>query len=231
LCRAARCLAMSDFAAIWAHVSRAWETLPQLEAHIRPGAEVVLHLFSAIQGRFSGDAAELINHTGRALDLLRGAAVALPAAEEYAAIALNLRGMGLLWAGAEREAETTLTQALAVCDATGVELPWINALGHLGLCAAGAGRLREAHERGRAAMTLADTRGWNTLEQVSTTYLTLALVGMHRNDPMEAERVLQLGLAAQPTRADRLPLTGMLATRGACADSTSAADAGPSSAG
>ena len=62
-------------------------------------------------------------------------------------------------------------------------------------------------------MTLADTRGWNTLEQVSTTYLTLALVGMHRNDPMEAERVLQLGLAAQPTRADRLPLTGMLATR------------------
>jgi hypothetical protein len=92
-------------------------------------------------------------------------------------------------------------------------LPWINALGHLGLCAAGAGRLREAHERGTAAMTLADARGWNTLEQVSTTYLTLALVGMHRNDPMEAERVLQLGLAAQPTRADRLPLTGMLATR------------------
>jgi len=82
-------------------VSRAWETLPQLEARIRPGAEVVLHLFSAIQGRFSGDAAELINHTGRALDLLRGAAVALPAAEEYAAIALNLRGMGLLWAGAQ----------------------------------------------------------------------------------------------------------------------------------
>ena len=36
LCRAARCLAMSDFAAIWAHVSRAWETLPQLEPHIRP---------------------------------------------------------------------------------------------------------------------------------------------------------------------------------------------------
>ena len=92
-------------------------------------------------------------------------------------------------------------------------MPRINALGHLGLCAAGAGRLREAHERGTAAMTLADARGWNTLEQVSTTYLTLALVGMHRNDPMEAERVLQLGLAAQPTRADRLPLTGMLVTR------------------
>jgi len=65
LCRAARCLALSDFAAIWAHVSRAWETLPQLEPHIRPGARVVLHLFSAIQGRFSGDAAALINHTGR----------------------------------------------------------------------------------------------------------------------------------------------------------------------
>ena len=62
-------------------------------------------------------------------------------------------------------------------------------------------------------MTLADACGWNTLEQVSTTYLTRALVGMHRNDPTEAERLLQLGLAAQPTRADRLPLTGMLATR------------------
>jgi LuxR family maltose regulon positive regulatory protein len=97
------------------------------------------------------------------------------------------------------------------CD--GVELPWINALGHLGLCAAGAGRLREAHDRGTVAMTLADARGWNTLEQVSTTYLTLALVSMHRNDPMEAERILQLGLAAQSARADRLPLRGMLLTR------------------
>ena len=65
LCRAARCLAMSDFAAIWAHVSRAWETLPQLEPHIRPGAQVVLHLLSAIQGRGSGDATALMNHAGR----------------------------------------------------------------------------------------------------------------------------------------------------------------------
>jgi LuxR family maltose regulon positive regulatory protein len=48
LCRAARSLAMSDFAAIWAHVSRAWETLPQLEPQIRLGAQVVLHLLSAI---------------------------------------------------------------------------------------------------------------------------------------------------------------------------------------
>jgi LuxR family maltose regulon positive regulatory protein len=36
---------------------------------------------------------------------------------------------------------------------------------------------------------------------------------MHRNDPLEAERMLQLGLGAQPTRADRLPVTALLVTR------------------
>src|SRR6185436_12846346 len=44
-------------------------------------------------------------------------------------------------------------------------------------------------------------------------YLTLALVNMHRSDPLEAERMLQLGLAAQPTGADRLPVTALLVTR------------------
>ena len=213
ICRAARCLAKGDFATIGAHVSRAWETLPQLEPDIRPGAQVILHMLSTLAGRKSGDAAALINHTGRVLELLRGEAVTLPAAEEYAVMALNNHGMGLLWAGSEREAETSLTQALAAADATRVELARINALGHLGLCAAGAGKLREAHDFSAAAVTLADARGWTTLEQVSTAYLTLALVSMHRNDPMEAERLLQLGLAAQPTRSDRIPLTALLVTR------------------
>ena len=180
---------------------------------IRPGAQVVLHLASTLVGRVSGDAAALINQTAKALELLRGDAVTLPAVEEYTGMALSNQGMGLLWAGAEREAEASLSQALAAVDAPGVELTRINVLGHLGLCAASAGRLREAHDHSAAAVSLADARGWNTLEQVSTAYLTLALVNMHRSDPLEAERMLQLGLAAQPTRADRLPLTALLVTR------------------
>jgi LuxR family maltose regulon positive regulatory protein len=213
LCRVARCLAKADFATFGAHVSRAWETLPQLEADIRPGAQVVLHLASTLVGRVSGDAAALINQTAKALELLRGDAVTLPAVEEYTALALSNQGMGLLWTGAEQQAEASLTQALAAVDATGVELTRINVLGHLGLCAASAGRLGEAHDHGAAAVSLADARGWNTLEQVSTAYLTLALVNMHRSDPLEAERMLQLGLAAQPTGADRLPVTALLVTR------------------
>jgi LuxR family maltose regulon positive regulatory protein len=213
LCRVARCLAKADFATFGTHVSRAWETLPQLEADIRPGAQVVLHLASTLVGRISGDAAALVNQTAKALELLRGDAVTLPAVEEYTALALSNQGMGLLWAGAEREAEASLTQALAAVDETGLELPRINVLGHLGLCAASAGRLREAHDHGAAAVSLADARGWNTLEQVSTAYLTLALVSLHRSDPLEAERMLQLGLAAQPTGADRLPVTALLVTR------------------
>jgi LuxR family maltose regulon positive regulatory protein len=73
--------------------------------------------------------------------------------------------------------------------------------------------LREAQDHGAAAVSLAHTRGWNTLEQVSSAYLTLALVNMHRGHALEAERMLQLGLAAQPTGADRLPLTALLVTR------------------
>jgi len=213
LCRVARCLAKADFATFGVHVSRAWETLPQLEADLRPGAQVVLHLASTLLGRVSGDAMAVINQTTKALKLLRGDAVTLPAVEEYTAMALSNQGMGLLWAGAEREAEASLTQALAAVDATGPELPRINVLGHLGLVAASAGRLREAYDHGVAAVSLAGARGWNTLEQVSTAYLTLALVNMHRSDPLEAERMLQLGLAAQPTGADRLPVTALLVTR------------------
>jgi len=213
LCRVARCLAKGDFATFGAHVLRAWETLPQLEADIRPGAQVVLHLASTLVGRISGDDAVLINQTAKALELLRGDAVTLPAAEEYTAMALSNQGMGLLWSGAEREAEASLTQALAAVDVTGVELTRINVLGHLGLRAVSAGRLREAHVHGGAAVSLADARGWNSLEQVSTAYLTLALVNMHRSDPLEAERMLQLGLAAQPTGADRLPVTALWVTR------------------
>ncbi len=57
LCRVARCLAKADFATFGAHVSLAWETLPQLDAGIRPGAQVMLHLASTLVGRVSGDAA------------------------------------------------------------------------------------------------------------------------------------------------------------------------------
>jgi LuxR family transcriptional regulator, maltose regulon positive regulatory protein len=213
LCRVARCLAKADFATFGTQVSRAWETLPQLEADIRPGAQVVLHLASTLVGRVSGDATTLINQAAKALELLRGDAVTLPAVQEYTGMALSNQGMGLLWSGAEREAEASLIQALAAVDATGVELTRINVLGHLGLCAASVGRLREAQDQGAAAVSLARTRGWNSLEQVSTAYLTLALVNMHRGEALEAERMLQLGLAAQPTRADRLPLTALSATR------------------
>ncbi|HEX3206324.1 MAG TPA: hypothetical protein VHQ68_08805, partial [Propionibacteriaceae bacterium] len=95
LCRVARCLAKADFATFGAHVSRAWETLPQLEADIRPGAQVVLHLASTLVARVSGDAAALINQTAKALELLRGDAVTLPAVEEYTGMALSNQGMGL----------------------------------------------------------------------------------------------------------------------------------------
>jgi LuxR family transcriptional regulator, maltose regulon positive regulatory protein len=209
LCAAARLLSIRQFAAVAPHVSLAWEALPGLEPDLRPAATVLLNLLEFTLARIKGDADAMVSRTAQALDLLRGAAASVPAADEYTAIALGGHGTGLLWSGALREAERSLREGLAAVEETGVETARVNMLGHLGLAAALAGRLREAHVLASAGVDLASLRGWNGVEQVSAAYLTRAFVCMQWNRLDEADQELQRGFAAQPTWADRLPLTAL----------------------
>jgi LuxR family transcriptional regulator, maltose regulon positive regulatory protein len=212
LCRAARSVLRPHFEGLDAHLARAWESLPRIDPDVRPAARVVLHLLNTLQGRIVGDVDTVISQSANALDVLRGEAVTVPAANDYTIVALNNHGVGLLWSGADKEAERSLREALGAVP-QGPEVTRMNALGHLGLIAAGRGHLRTAHEYATAAVDIANVRGWQTLEQVSAAYLALALVNFHWNDLEEADRLLHLGLAAQPTHADRLPFTAIQITQ------------------
>jgi LuxR family transcriptional regulator, maltose regulon positive regulatory protein len=212
LCRAARCVVKAQFEGLDVHLARAWAALPQIDPDVQPAAQVLLHLLSTLQGRIVGDVDAVILQSAKALDLLRGEAATLPAARDYTIVALNNYGTGLLWSGADKEAERSLREALGSVP-QGPEVARMNALGHLGLIAASAGRLRMAHEHAIAAVDLANVRGWQTLEQVSAAYLALALVNFQWNDLEEADRLLHLGLAAQPLHTDRLPSTAMQITQ------------------
>jgi LuxR family transcriptional regulator, maltose regulon positive regulatory protein len=213
LCRAMREFVNGSYAALRAHVARAWESLPDVEPDIEPAARVLLHLLSAAEARFAGDTQSLIAHTAAALDLLRGDAATVPAAPEYVAIALSNHGTGLLWSGAYQDAERSLREASDALDVQRIELTKINTLGHLGVAAAGTGHLRKAQVCGTTAVDLANLRGWNSQIQVSAAYLALALVEFHRNELEEADRLSQLGLVARGTAADRLPFTAIQVTQ------------------
>jgi LuxR family transcriptional regulator, maltose regulon positive regulatory protein len=209
LSAAARLFSIRQFAAMAPHLLLAWQTLEGIEPELRPPAAVALHIFELAPARMRGDSAAIVAHTSQALGLLRGAAASVPAVDEYTAIVLGNQGMGLLWSGALTEAERSLREALAAVEETGVEVARVNALGHLAFAAALAGRLREAHVLASAAVDLADVRGWSALEQVSTAHLTIAFVNMQWNRLDQADEQLRLGVAAQPTWSDRLPLTAL----------------------
>jgi LuxR family maltose regulon positive regulatory protein len=209
LCAAARLLAIGQFAAMAPHLALAQEALTQLDAATRPAADVLLQLLEHTVARVHGDADAMIAHSGRALELLRGEAAGVPVADEYTAVALSAHGMALLWSGAFSAAERSLKEGLTAAKISGVELARINMLGNLGFASALTGGLREAHAYAAPAVGLAGIRGWSTVEQVSSSHLTLAYVNFQRNNLQEAERQLQSGFAAQPTGADLLPLTAL----------------------
>jgi LuxR family maltose regulon positive regulatory protein len=211
LCRAVRALGKGRFAPLGAHVARAWLSLADVEQDIEPATRVLLHLLAAGKARFVGDARTVVAQTTTALDLLKGDAATVPAAEEYTVVGLNNYGTGLLWTDEHNAAERALAEALAAPDAQRIELARINALGHLGVAHANRGSLHSAAAYGEAGVNLADLRGWNNLEQAAAPYLALALVKFHRNAMDDADRLCQRGLAA--VGADRLLATALRITR------------------
>ena len=117
--------------------------------------------------------------------------------------------MGLLWLGDLEAATASLEAALEASSAIGVELTTVNILGHLGLAAAVAGRLREAVEWADQSCSLAEARGWTGLQQAATGYLSLALVSIARNDLNEAENMLTRGLESQRIGPEPLTLSAL----------------------
>jgi LuxR family transcriptional regulator, maltose regulon positive regulatory protein len=157
----------------------------------------LLTLDAGVVCRVHGDMPGLLTATTQVLGRLATVPFdELPALLHYRAIALNNKGVGLLWSGDDLHADRYLWAGSTAARAAGLVLVEINAIGHLALLAAMRGSLREAYEHAVHARDLARRRGAEGTLQVVAAFMALALVELEHDNLAEAERSFQQGFDA-----------------------------------
>ena len=214
LCAATVCMAEGRYAQIGPYLDLARSMLEE-DGAADPSTSVALNLYESSLARARGSAGRILATADEALSILDRHAGAVPLAQEFRAVALNLRGVGLFWSGDTGAAAAALQAGLDACVPAGIELTLVNDLGHLALAAVVNGRLRQAEDWADRCVTLADARGWTDLVQASGGYLAAALVAVARNDLAEAERSLALGMQTQRRDPEPLMRLGLRAARAA----------------
>jgi LuxR family maltose regulon positive regulatory protein len=176
--------------------------------------EIGLRMLEVAVARQRSDMRALINATTETLEWLTEVRWnRLPSALRYRAIALNNKGVALLWSGQLESAGRYLWSGMTVARATGVELVEINALGHLALIDAVRGSLRDADEHARSGAELAERRGWSAELQAVPVYLALALIALERNDLGEVQRGLRRAFNAYRTDPEPAQYVGLRITQ------------------
>ncbi|MGH8826174.1 MAG: hypothetical protein ACRDVZ_00985, partial [Jiangellaceae bacterium] len=193
-----------DYAAMDRDIVEAHGLLDAVPSNTRPAAEVVLTLFEIASARARGDIDELIRCATRALHLLEATPLrGLPAARHYRVVARGSLGVGHLWRGRLRDAESCFLSVAAHAEQLDLELPLLNALAHLAVIDVARGRLRAAHQRAEAVMIAAERRGWESEPQIINAYLALALTNLQWANLGDAVGPLERGLVASTGPTDR----------------------------
>ncbi|HKO83779.1 MAG TPA: LuxR C-terminal-related transcriptional regulator, partial [Actinomycetota bacterium] len=174
----------------------------------RPGeerlpVEATLRSLDVGLSRARGDMLKVIAQTTDLLAMLTEVRHGLTSVLQYRAIALNNKGIALLWTGQPESADRYLWAASTVARAAGIELVAAHALGHLALLEVLYGSLQEAARLAESALDLAERRGFRSALQAAPAHLAIALVELERNNVAEAERAVQQGLSAH--RSDPEP--------------------------
>ncbi|HEX8348147.1 MAG TPA: LuxR C-terminal-related transcriptional regulator [Actinoplanes sp.] len=162
----------------------------------RVPVEATLRSLEVGLSRASGDMPQVIAQTTDLLAMLTKVRHGLTSVLQYRAIALNNKGIALLWTGHPDAGDRYLSAASTVARAAGTELVAAHAMGHLALLNVLHGSLREASEFAGTALDLAERRGFRSALQAAPAHLALALVELERNNVAEAERAVQQGLSA-----------------------------------
>ncbi|GAA3349269.1 LuxR C-terminal-related transcriptional regulator [Amorphoplanes nipponensis] len=197
LCAAVLLFNAGDYAGIRERLGEAQDMLAGRSADERQAIEVSIRALRGAVDRAEGDMAALNDETVSQLTALAHVPPArLPATMQYRAIALNNRGVGLLWTGRPEAAERYLSMGSTAAYTAGVDLVEINALGHLALLEVMFGSVREAERLVRVAQEKALRGGWTNSLQVVATHHAAALVELERCRPGRAERAFQHGLRA-----------------------------------
>jgi LuxR family maltose regulon positive regulatory protein len=168
----------------------------------QPGAErvpleITIRALQISVHRVNGDMPALVTDATELLAMLTRARTAeLTAALQYRAIALNNKGVGLLWTGRPDVAERYLWVGATAARSAAVELVEVNALGHLALLEVMFGSVREAAKLAGSARNLAERRGWRYVLQAVPAHLATANVELERADVVRAQRAVRRGLRA-----------------------------------
>jgi LuxR family maltose regulon positive regulatory protein len=204
-----------DYDAIPVRVARIRELFRDRPAASRDPAEVLLMALQVAADRAIGDMPTVIAVETEQLELLaRSPFHDGAAATQWRAIALNSKGLALLWTGEVHSAAHDLRASSAAARAAGVELAQINATGHLALLEVMYGSVREAAQLAGGARDLAERRAWRYTVQAVAAHFAQALVDLERNDLAAAEEALRQGLRAhdsEPEAAQRVVLLGVQA--------------------
>jgi LuxR family maltose regulon positive regulatory protein len=215
ICAATVCMVEGRFGQMASHLARARVLLDEQHEDADPSTQIAMSLFEGAAARFRGSASDVVQATSMALDTLDREGSAVPLAHELRAVALGNKGVGLLWLGEIAAATTSLEAALAAGEAVGLELPRVNTLGYLGLASAVVGQLRPAADWAERCRALAEARGWTTVIQAATGYLTQAIVSIQWNDLDEAEHQVALGLETQRIETEPATLLALNLTQAA----------------
>jgi LuxR family maltose regulon positive regulatory protein len=197
ICAALRLFHLGAYDAIPDHRAGALELLKDHSTAERSAVEITLLSLQVAVHRVRADMPALISASDELLTMVAGARFSeLPSAQQHRAIALNNKGVGLLWMGQPELADRSLWPAATAARASGVELPEINALGHLALLEALYGSVHEAARLAGNARELAERRGWWSALQTVPAHMAQALVDLERNDLPAAQRALRQGYVA-----------------------------------
>jgi LuxR family maltose regulon positive regulatory protein len=151
--------------------------------------------------RLRGDAPGVIEAATSAEKLLAAISPGVLPTTAYQAVISGNRGAALLWMGNLAEAEQDLTAGMKAAAAGQLDLPHMNALGHLALVGVARGELGTAAALAGQAADLAERRGWTGETQVAAAYLALALCHFEWADPSRAHAYLDKCAVAH--RADQ----------------------------
>ena len=196
-CAALRLFQAGAYDAIPEHRAGALDLLKDRPKADRQAVEITLQSLQIAVHRVQADMPALIAASDDLLALLAGVRFPeLPSAQQHRAIALNNKGVGLLWMGQPELADRSLWPAATAARTSGVELPEINALGHLALLETLYGSVREAALLAGKARELAERRGWWSALQTVPAHMAQALVDLERNDLPAAQRALRQGQVA-----------------------------------
>ncbi len=202
-----------DYPGMAMQVAEARSMLDGASPSSRRPVETLLTVADMVLARVTGDMAAL---SAASAQVLRW--VAEPnldgdpvPARLYEAPSLGNQGVALVWTDRGDEAEPYLRSATDVARATGADLTVVNSLGYLARVEVGRGRLHAGTQLAAEALELAEERGCTELAQAITGYLALAEIHFARGELAEAQRLVDLGLAAQRNDPEWIPYIALQA--------------------